>query len=84
MTRLIDADRLIFHSCNDMKGDCPYWGSANCGVCQKSLITRAEIDNAPTVDTDLSKYSDNLWKEAYERGHKEGYEMRKEADNEVN
>lgn len=27
--------------------------------------------NAPTVDTDLSKYSDKLWKEAYERGKKE-------------
>lgn len=29
------------------------------------------IDNAPTVDTDLSEYSDKLWKEAYERGKKE-------------
>lgn len=48
--RLIDVDRLIFHSCNDMKGDCPYWGSANCGVCQKALITKAEIDNAPTFE----------------------------------
>ena len=50
MTRIIDADRLIFHSCPDMKGDCPYWGSGNCGVCQKAIITRAEIDNAPAVD----------------------------------
>lgn len=29
------------------------------------------IDNAPTVNTDLSKYSDKLWKEAYERGMNE-------------
>ena len=27
--------------------------------------------NAPTVDTDLSKYSDKLWKAAYERGKNE-------------
>ena len=29
------------------------------------------IDNAPTVDADLSEYSDKLWKEAYERGKNE-------------
>lgn len=29
------------------------------------------IDNAPTVDTDLSGYSKRLWKAAYERGKKE-------------
>lgn len=31
----------------------------------------AIVDNAPTVDTDLSEYSDKLWKEAYERGRNE-------------
>ena len=29
------------------------------------------IDNAPTVDADLSEYSDKLWKEAYGRGKNE-------------
>ena len=48
--RPIDADRLLFHSCNDMKGKCRYWGSGNCYTCQKALITKADIDNAPTVE----------------------------------
>lgn len=72
MTRLIDVDRLIFHSCNDMKGDCPYWGSANCGVCQKSLITRAEIDNAPTVEYPF-------YAEAYQTGYEEGKNERQKG-----
>ena len=28
--------------------------------------------NLPTFDTDISEYSDRLWKLAYERGQKEG------------
>lgn len=53
--RLIDADRLLFHSCNDMKDVCRYWGSGNCYTCQKALITRADIDNAPTVVNEYTK-----------------------------
>lgn len=29
------------------------------------------IDNAPTIETDMSEYSDKLWKLAYERGKAE-------------
>lgn len=61
MTRLIDADALkeklneIFDTVEVVTFD--------------DIIT--VIVNAPTVDTDLSEYSDKLWKEAYERGKNE-------------
>ena len=29
------------------------------------------IENAPTIETDLSEYSDKLWQKAYERGKTE-------------
>ena len=29
------------------------------------------IDNAPTIETDMSEYSDKLWQKAYERGKAE-------------
>ena len=32
----------------------------------------AVLRNLPTFDTDISEYSDRLWKLAYERGQKEG------------
>ncbi len=35
------------------------------------------IDNAPTAD-DWQKYSDNLWKNAYERGKADAYEQAKQ------
>lgn len=40
-------------------------------IPSEEIVARMTIDNAPTVDTDLSKYSDKLWKEAYERGKNE-------------
>lgn len=40
------------------------------------LIDKAEAQTElmmlPTFDTDISEYSERLWKLAYERGHKEG------------
>ena len=42
-------------------------------LTEQEKVIVDEIDNAPTVDTDLSEYSDKLWKEAYERGHKRGH-----------
>ncbi len=57
MTRLIDADRLI-----KVIEKAQFEGRGN---------IMSIINDAPTVDTDLSGYSKRLWKAAYERGKKE-------------
>lgn len=51
-------------------------------VCYKyrlNYVSAREGSCNDYLNPDLSKYSDNLWKEAYERGHKrghkEGYEL---------
>lgn len=84
MTRLIDADLL----CEEFKGRqraALRWKEKAILDGDEERSIRADatlaflsevkltIDKAPTVDTDLSEYSDKLWKEAYERGHKRGY-----------
>lgn len=54
--RLIDGDALI---ANKFKNDISYKAFVN-------LVKRQ-----PTIETDLSGYSDRLWKVAYERGKAE-------------
>ena len=41
------------------------------------VVLVASIDNAPTAD-DWKKYSDELWKNAYERGQADAYEKAKQ------
>ena len=64
MTRLIDADALK-----------KAFEDTLCITPMPDAVVKQIIDNAPTVDTDLSEYSEKLWKEAYNRGHKEGYQQ---------
>ena len=65
MTRLIDAELL--------KSKISFVGFPHIdrnGRIDKSWVYEL-INSCPTVDTDLSKYSDKLWKAAYERGKSE-------------
>ena len=57
--RLIDADALI--------PDRDYYEGGG-----YDAVSCEQIDNAPTIETDMSEYSDKLWKKAYERGKAEG------------
>ena len=82
MTRLIDADKLC-EEFKDRQRAALRWKERSILEGDEERSIRADatlaflsevkltIDNAPTVDTDLSKYSDKLWKAAYERGKNE-------------
>ena len=60
MTRLIDADELKKKIMTKDDANCETWEELYDDVLNS-------IDNAPTAD-DWQKYSDELWKNAYERG----------------
>jgi hypothetical protein len=63
--RLIDADRLLT---DRMKSK--YYHLPNGDIA----IPLIDIEHAPTIEPDLSSYSDKLWRNAYERGRKEAME----------
>jgi hypothetical protein len=60
--RLIDADRLLT---DRMKSK--YYHLPNGDIA----IPLIDIEHAPTIEPDLSSYSDKLWRNAYERGKAE-------------
>ena len=61
--RLIDADEVIEAIMTKI-------GSVDTEADKEHA--KEIINNIPTVDTDLSGYSDKLWRAAYERGKAEG------------
>ena len=58
--RLIDADALKKQAITLVTG-----------VRTWEVVTVSDIDNAPTIEIDMSEYSDKLWQKAYERGKAE-------------
>ena len=71
--RLIDADALAA-SLGITNMDCPKCGWYNGRGCKRGsdFVDACEaIEDAPTIDTDVSGFSDKLWKTAYERGKAE-------------
>lgn len=71
--RLIDADTLMQKlDIHDTCDECPY--DIQGMLCQRSCDFAdacQAITDAPTVEPDLSDYSDKLWAAAYERGKAE-------------
>lgn len=71
--RLIDADALAaslgITNMDCLK--CDWHGSLGCKRGSDFVAACEAIEDAPTIDTDLSTYSDKLWKMAYERGKAE-------------
>ena len=70
MTRLIDADELKKKIMTKDDANCETWEELYDDVLNS-------IDNAPTAD-DWQKFSDELWKNAYERGKADAYEKAKQ------
>ena len=60
--RPIDADRLL-----EERRIHTYYHLPNGDIA----IPLIDIKNAPTIELDLSSYSDKLWRNAYERGRAE-------------
>lgn len=77
--RLIDADTLKEHKFVSI--DCYLKSNCDNGFPQYKQgwndAIDTIIDNAPTAD-DWQKYSDELWKNAYERGKADAYEKAKQ------
>ena len=71
--RLIDADALAasLGITNMDCQKCDWHGSLGCKRGSDFVAACEAIEDAPTIDTDLSTYSDRLWHIAYERGKAE-------------
>lgn len=72
MSELINKESAIKVLLQEQEDDIKAYGCSIPEVFDGDRAVRV-LEQLPTIDIDLSEYSDRLWKLAYERGKKEGF-----------